>query len=233
MEEHFEIITGEYVFDGIIEIETSDNIAYIYIGNTKMRHHSCIFIEVDVDEKYAILHNLEYSSKCELNDKLESGIGTIIMAKTSLRYIIDTFTYINYVVLFDKAKKNGINITPKKLLLGKLGWYQYHFGAKPNLRDEKTKSIIRSISKIELTESERKIIENKNWGKDEEISNKCKELKIPLIIGTSWKIDKADIMKYDVSYKIRKIQKGGTKIKDTFRKILNKAEYSNVSWQNL
>ena len=67
---------------------------------------------------------------------------------------------------------------------------------------------------------------------DYEISDICRYFRLPLVIGTSWRIDKKTIINYNINYEIRKIQKGGGKIKEKLIKIINKAEYSNVSWQN-
>lgn len=231
MEEYFELLVDHYVFDGIIE-KIDDDILYIYIGNTKRRQKACIFIEISIDDKYAILHNLEYFSNCDLNNRLHDGAGTKIMAKTALKFVIDNYNYIKHIDLFDKGKKNGINITPKRLLLGQKGWYEEYFGAKPNIKDNKTKSVMRSISKLKLTEKDRKIMEKRDWGTDEEVSDTCRELRLPLVIGTSWRIDRKTIMNYNIKYEIRKVQKGGGEIKDKLIKIINKAEYSNVSWQN-
>jgi hypothetical protein len=221
MEQVFEINVDDLIFDGIIEKD--EDTINIFIGNTKMRMKSCIWIEVDTYDKYAILHNLEYSSKCELNNKL---------AKAALKFVFDNYDFLNYISIFDKAKKNDINITPKRLLLGKEGWYAQHFNAKPNLKDDKTKSVMKFINKVKLTDNDKKIMEKREWGTDEDISNICIKLKLPLVIGTSWNIDRDSIINYDINYEIKNIQKGG-KIKEKLKKIINKAECSNYSWQKL
>jgi len=225
MEEYFEITNGEYIFDCIIELD--EEYIEIYFGNSKMRSKSCVHITIKNNNETATLEGLKYETKCDLNGKLENGIGTIKMLKTALRFVFDKYKFLKAIDYHDKAQKDRINITPKSLLLGLQPWYVKHFEARPN--NSSTERIINKIKKINLSEEDKNIISKKSWGTDEEIDYLCYKYGLKCIIGTSWKIDKANIMNYDVSYEIRKVQKGGGKLK----KIIRKAERSYYSTMHL
>ena len=229
MDEYFEIITGEYIFDCIIE--KNEEFIEIYFGNTKMRRHSCIYILIEKGNNIATLESLRYGSNCELNGKLESEIGTILMLKTALKFVFDKYKFLKAIDYYDKAQKDRINIIPKNLLLGIEPWYVKHFGAKPN--DASTRNIINEIKKINITSEDLKEISKRTWGTDEDIDKFCNKYNLPFLIGTYWIISKLNIMTYDIFYEIRKIQKGGGKIKEKLRKILRKAERSYYSTMHL
>ena len=225
MEEVFEIKVDDLIFDGIIEKD--EDTINIFIGNTKMRMKSCIWIEFTENNPICVLQNLEYLSKCELNNKLQSGIGTIKMAKTALKFVFDKYPYLKYIEIYDKSKKNRINITPKRLLLGKEGWYREHFGAIPN--NERTIRIIKRLNKINF---DKKIIEKREWGTDEDLFKLLNDFDIK---GTLWKIDRDIILNYSINYEI--IQKGGNKNIKNILKITNKNKQDHTflslyDWKN-
>jgi hypothetical protein len=196
-----------------------------------MRSKSCVHITIKNNNSTATLESLKYGSNCELNCKLESGIGTILMLKTALKFVFYKYKFIKAIDYYDKAQKEGINITPKNLLLGIEPWYVKHFGAKPN--DSSTERIINKIKKINITSEDLKEISKRTWGTNEDIDKLCYKYGLKCIIGTYWIINKSDIMKYDINYTVKRIQKGGGKIKEKLRKILRKAERSYYSTMQL
>ena len=234
-DEYFELLVDDYIFDGIIE--DTGNYIEIYIGQSKNRIKSCIHISVKKNNPVAILQRVDYDSKCELNNRLQSGIGTYIMVKTALKFVIDKYRYIQSFELCDKTqtKQSNINITAKRLLLGKPGWYEQHFGAIIINEGIRTDYLIATKQKLNLTDENKTKIQEKTWGTDEDFDEMATELNlsIDLFIGTSWKIDKNAIIQYDINYEIRKIQKGGGKIKEKLKKILRRTKVSRYSKMHL
>lgn len=151
---HFHIKTGEYifnavkcVFENVIEIK-------FFIADEKKEDDICVKITIP-KESYNIPGignvNTVYCIKEYPVNKttFEKWDGTIHMLKTALRYVCDTYPYIEELEIQDETHVNNEKygkplITSRRLLLGEPGWYEEYFGAKPN-RD--TTRLIRQIAK--------------------------------------------------------------------------------------
>lgn len=222
----------EYKFDAYSDID--GNYLEIFIGDTTNRRTtSCIHITVpitkEVDEyTLATLQDLESRPACSVNNNLEPGRdGTDIMLKGALKYLIQEHPHIKTVELNDLAKKSGTNvlITPKRLLLGKPGWYQEHFGAVPY---DKTAAFIEQVLPKLRKTIDVEQISRLSWGTNEDVKKISKDF----YNNTSWRITKKTISKYPVTITVEylKDQSGGSTelkqwVKNAIRRSRNRIKH--------
>jgi hypothetical protein len=164
---------------------------------------------------------LYYDKECSISSvKLERKEGTIIMLKTALQYVSDKFPYVKEYMIQDETHVNDEKlgkplITSKRLLLGRPGWYQEFFGAEPT---DNTTKLIEQISEKRVNIN--KLIKKykpKNIGDEWFIPSNITLIldNIPAVVindniynigrhifGTSWKITKETISKYNMDYNI-------------------------------
>jgi hypothetical protein len=117
-------------------VEKEDNFYEIYIGDTH--------ITVIENEEEAILQDLEYRKTCDIYGNLEESYGTHLMLKGALMFMIQKYPFVKKINLSDVAQKKHtrIYLTPKRILLGKKGWYEEYFGAIPT---NKSKTLIKKL----------------------------------------------------------------------------------------
>lgn len=135
------------------------------------------------------------------------------MLKASLRFIIDTFPYIERISLQDVAKKKHTNVflTPKRLLLNKKGWYEERFGAVPTFQ---TQLIKRWLDNQTLAADVQARISDLSWGSITDLQHISKEhIKL---IGTSWNIERSTVLVYPVSIRIENVSIGGSQRKSWY-----------------
>ena len=208
-----ELHSSGYTFYLKETIDPEDNtIELTFLSKTK-RHQlfPCVKIELDTDRscKDAYLQSVQYNASCSINSKpLEKHSGTIVMIQVALLYTCDTYPYIERVHLQDETFIDIPGkplITPRRLLNGKLGWYEEYLGAIPRdrplkkkiefLRKSDTMSLVQSLLPPEANDP-------KWWGADatESIATKVKPGLFPYLIGSAWVIPKATLKAYNVSY---------------------------------
>ncbi len=215
-----------YKFDGYSE--PSGNYADIFIGDTNnfTRINSCIHISIPITKqaygsRIANLNDLNSRPKCSVDNELEQGKdGTDIMVQGVLKYIIQEYPFIETVELTDVARKNGTKIllTPKRLLLGKEGWYEERFGAIP---DKATNNFIKhTLPKLRKNIDIEKI-SKLTWGTYEDLDTISKYLTIP----TKWYISKNTINNYPVKINVEYIDyqtAGGLQLKPWIKNIIRR-----------
>lgn len=197
-----------YQFDAFLEKD--GNYIDLYVGDTKgfTRLDACIHLVIGEDEEASL-------ADLSLKGDLAEGIGTDIMLKGSLMYVVRAFPHIQRISLQDVAMKKNTNVllTPKRLLLGKEGWYEARFGAKPTVQTQVIKNWLRKHQPI--IEKEKEEIVKPSWGSMEDIhrlSNINTTANFQKLVGTTWDIPKTVINTYPLSIDtltIEDIQNGG------------------------
>jgi len=149
-----------YTFDAYIEED--DSFIDLYIG----------------DKNGAYIHIVTCENEeASLADLTQYAAGFIdVMFKGVLKYITQVFPHIRRVSLQDLA-----NETPKRLLVGRPGWYEERYGAKPTV---KTQALKGRIKKLQV------------------LSDDHVGLPAPELLGTTWDISKSTIEEYHVSIHI-------------------------------
>ena len=197
-----------YTFDAFIE---QDGSYYdLYIGDTKgfTRFDACIHIVIGQDDE-ASLADLSYHPKCEIDGNLLQGIGTTIMLKGALKYVIQAFPHIRRVSLQDVAKKKNMNVllTPKRLLLEKPGWYEERFGAKPTMKTQAVKRWIKKHQHRDDMGHPAFMISKPSWGSMEDLQDLSHDY--VKLLGTTWDIVKSTIDEYPVTIQILETKQTG------------------------
>lgn len=171
----------------------------------------CVKIELDTrpSRKDAYLQSVQYDATCSINAKqLEKHSGTILMIKVALAYLCTNYTHIQRVHLQDETfidiPRKPL-ITPRRLLNGRLGWYEEYLGAIPEHEPfEKKLAFLRKPDTIARVQSllPPEASDPKWWGADEtaSIATKVKPGLFQHLIGSAWVIPKATIEAYGISY---------------------------------
>jgi len=175
----------------------------------------------------ADLYALNYYQTCSINEKsLDKKNGTIIMIQIALHYAKTKYKYIKEFQLQDEthidisALEKPL-ITSRRLLQGRLGWYEEYLNAKPI---QNTVKLINYLHK----ESVRKTIDvllppessNPLWWTPSNIVKITKQFEIdritPYIFGTTWSIPVEEIP--NIKYTIDETQDGGSHIDKLMKK---------------
>lgn len=195
-------------FDGYIEEdETGDMDVFI----------ACVHFTVDKDKTFANLADLNHRKTREKD-------GTLLMIQSAIAFIFSYFPKMQDIFLYDEAIKKGtrVLITPKKLLLGKQGWYQEHLGAQPG---KKTRQVIRYIEKHRTAlEQEYEKMSKQSWGTLEDIEAVTSNIlpKYFSLLASEWIISRTAVDMYPtrMSYEVLN-QAGGYSFKTRVNKKLN------------
>jgi len=147
------------------------------------------------------------------------------MLMGALQYIIQQFPKIRTVDLNDVATKKytKVFLTPKRLLLGKPGWYEERFGAKPS---PTTAQLLRTIHKE--TPILRELIAKPSWGTNDDLRLISKN--VLSLVNSSWEIDQKTIKSYPVEILVqeKENQSGGYYV-NLYKVIQRKRkQYNNV-----
>jgi hypothetical protein len=165
------VTSNTYTFDAYIE-EGDDSFIDLYIGDT---NGACIHIVTSEDEEASLADLTQYAA------------GFIdIMFKGVLKYITQVFPHIRRVSLQDLA-----NETPKRLSVGRPGWYEERYGAKPTVKTQALKGRIKKLQVLS----------------DDHVGLPAPELFAPELfalelLGTTWDLSKSTIEEYHVSIHI-------------------------------
>lgn len=192
-------------------IENDGDFTDIYIN-------SCIHFVISKNSKTrVVLADLEYRKTCQT--------GTNRMLMGALKYIIQQFPKIRTVDLNDVATKKytKVFLTPKRLLLGKPGWYEERFGAKPS---PTTAQLLRTIHKE--TPILRELIAKPSWGTNDDLRLISKN--VLSLVNSSWEIDQKTIKSYPVEILVqeKENQSGGYYV-NLYKVIQRKRkQYNNV-----
>lgn len=194
----------------------------IYIGEPHRTRDACVYMTVD-ETNEATLDGVQHRISCSIDKELEHGIGTVHMVKGALLFLRKMYPHIEWVYLNDKSTviTKKIHITAKRLLQGRKGWYEEHYGAIP--MDKWTRGIMNELAtpgNQAKIQQYLPITTKKSWGNAEEILTIAKNI-LPIyhryIIGTSWGISKDTIDTYyrDISIEVTddKEQTGGNATK--------------------
>ena len=189
-------------------IENDGDFTDIYIN-------SCIHFVIS--KTRVVLADLEYRKTCQT--------GTNRMLMGALQYIIQQFPKIRTVDLNDVATKKytKVFLTPKRLLLGKPGWYEERFGAKPS---PTTAQLLRTIHKE--TPILRELIAKPSWGTNDDLRLISKN--VLSLVNSSWEIDQKTIKSYPVEILVqeKENQSGGYYV-NLYKVIQRKRkQYNNV-----
>jgi hypothetical protein len=235
-EKNIRIVTPDgHIFNVVDEFENKIRV----VPNNKST--SCIQILIDKDDKLAILQEVSYYSSCSMKkDGLSSKDGTRRMCQTILKYLVDTYPFIERVDINDKSAYNITKdklsfITARYLLQGKQGLYQQYLNAKPtpetlkliNLIEEKRADLNKIIPQIKSNDwwSSENIIKLIDYVYDKKLQNYNikRHLIKQKITSNYWFVDKQTIEQYKVSYSKMRIRNfaGGFKYNDNFALYIN------------
>jgi hypothetical protein len=130
--QYYKIRCGSYTFSASIE-ETPDMYRVKY-GGVKACVHFSVYKKYE--EEYPNLDALGSGQECSNDGSLPSKEGTVILLKSSLKFLIWRFPLIRHIQFSDASSikcANGIIIPLQTFHLAKYGktWYQDKFNAKP------------------------------------------------------------------------------------------------------
>jgi hypothetical protein len=170
-------------------------------------------IDITVQDNIGYLNALNYYSSCSLSAKsLEHGHGTVHMMKVALKYVLGKHPNIKYVELQDETfilMPGKPLITSRRLIQGRLGWYEEHLHAVPIGRTVLLLKFLRDQNARARFES--KIPQRPlSWWTAQNTVKLCREIGCPHpILGTTWKILRHTIIGYDVNLQDSDTMMGG------------------------
>lgn len=223
LEKKLQLITSEGHIFNVID-ESGSRIRVIL----RNRSSPCIQILINKDENSAILEEVSYYNSCS---KTEPKEGAQHMCRSILKYLIDTYEFIDRIDVTDKSAYNITDrdlsfITARYLLQGKPGLYQNYLGAKPT---DETRELIQLIEEKRdvLNQTHYSGSPSNNWWTYAHIKNLIENVfKEPVkaykikraIFNNTWFLTKADIEQYDDTYSKRHVKKfqSGFQYKDSF-----------------
>lgn len=167
-------------------------VTQILVGNPRHRPRPCV--EILVSRKTtAVLEGVMYASTCS-TVPLQPSTGTVEMVKAALKYVCNTYPHVKRFELADETHvrtPSGMQyITPRRLLSGKPGYFQEHFGAEPSAT---TRSLLRDLHRPEPTapvDASYDAICDRT---------KAMGLRSGCLFGTTWTIARATVDAYDIN----------------------------------
>lgn len=200
------LITDNYTFPlGIEEIYGVKEA--IYVGNPRNRPYPCVTIHIHYDDNDATLSDVKYASTCSTNKHMDQTTGTVEIIMAALRFTIDRHTDIEKIILADESyiptPDGNIEVTARRLLTGKPGWYEEYLGAIPYGDD--TENLINKIRTENIIVSDD---HDYKWWNSTNANRVAHKLLGRSIIGTSWYIPRNTILNYPIN--IRLEQDGGS-----------------------
>jgi len=223
---------GNEILEFDMEIERDDafHSIEIHIGEPHKTYGACIHLSIYDEDDEAILNGLQYGPKCSTIRNMRRHVDTLRMLKAGLIYIFRTYPRIKHVSLTDKAAVGGANakimLTAKRLLQGKKGWYEEHFGAVP---DPQNKSTISTLKALSNPLAQAKILTylpittQRTWGTPNDIieyASCIAKLQTNAILATSWLILRNQIENYERDLIVQTLTTGGTSLKASQKRLL-------------
>jgi hypothetical protein len=197
------------VLEFAMEIERDDNFqsTELYIGEPHKTYGACIHLSIYDDDDEAVLNGLQYGPKCS------------IVLKAGLIYLFRTYPSVQRVSLTDKAAVGAptkMMLSAKRLLQGRKGWYEEHFGAIPNPESRSTMNVIKAL-KQPFAQNQIQfflpITTQRTWGTAEEIIDyayRIAKLDTNAILGTSWLIHRDHAATYERDIHVRVLDNAAT-----------------------
>lgn len=178
----------------------------IYVGNPRNRPYPCVIVHIHDDDNDATLADVKFASTCSTNKQLIQGAGTIEMIMATLKFAILRNPHLEKIVLVDEShipisNELNIEITARRLLTGKLGWYEEYLGAKPYGLDADF------IKKIRKTKINMQFPEDEHYWTATNANKISNKLFHRSVVGTNWCISKNTIINYPIQIRIE--QDGG------------------------
>jgi hypothetical protein len=169
-------------------------VTQILVGNP--RHHLRPCVEILVSRRAtSVLEGLMYASTCS-TVPMEPTAGTREMVQAALKYVCKTYPHIKKFELADETHvrtPSGLQfITPRRLLTGRPGYFQEHFGAEPSAA---TRTLLRGMR--EKGDRSKDILADASM---EAICEHAKSRGLPsgCLFGTTWTISRATVEAYAV-----------------------------------
>jgi len=207
-----------------MELERDDefNTTHIYIVEPRKTAYACVHLVVDDDEDEAVLSGLQYGNRCSTNREMRPHKDTLLMLKAGLMYLFRTFPLVKRVSLTDKASiatPAKVMLTAKRLLQGREGWYEEHFGAVPDPSSKATMAVLKALANPVAQSRIQEylpITTQRAWGTPDDIIDyayRIAKLETNAILGTSWCIHRDQMKTYEKSISIHILQSGGASLK--------------------
>lgn len=139
----FQIRTTNYIFDAAEERDDDFQCVNIYIGHPEKYTKACVFITIEDNSDTAILQNAMYQVTCAKT-----------MLQCSIKYVFDTYLSVQSISINDKSM---VPTTAKRLLQGRMGWYQEALHAIPDPSHKQTMFLMKEL---QSTSVKKRIAEN-------------------------------------------------------------------------
>lgn len=196
----FSIQSGAYTFAVHEDSEYGVNI--IEFVSLQKQPYPCV--KITVSQYGANLEALNYYSSCSIRQKtLEKADGTVTMLRVAIQYVFDKFVDLQEISVQDEThiEMDGKPlITASRLLEGKQGWYEEHFGAIP---------VGNTIGVVDYLRRNRHLFANRipneprTWWLPERVMRVSADIRVPYsVIGTTWKILRTNAMESRITYNI-------------------------------
>lgn len=176
----FQIRTTNYIFDAAEERDDDFQCVNIYIGHPEKYTKACVFITIEDNSDTAILQNAMYQVTCAKT-----------MLQCAIKYVFDTYLSVQSISINDKSM---VPTTAKRLLQGRMGWYQEALHAIPDPSHKQTMFLMKEL---QSTTVKKRIAENlditskKNWGTHQDIEDMAKQIlpkSAKYLVGTLWSV---------------------------------------------
>ena len=194
---------GQYTFPMYIEEE--DDVLDIYIGNLKRRNAPCICISI-FKPSDVVLQDLSFLPHCSISEKLlqKGDDSVVVMLKAVLKWLVTKYDFIQDIEFTDNSKfetrKGTAYLADKCVLIEGQTWYMKHFGAEAS--SSSAKIALKSYMNLhEKHKNEIVSLDKDIWLQEnlEVLYTKFPSINGKRISGTTWKITKNTIKKYNVN----------------------------------
>jgi len=183
--------TDHYVFP--MTFQKLGSITYIHVGNPRHRPQPCVELMVRRGGT-ATLQGVAYHSTCA-TVPMEANAGTKEMVRAALKYAATAYPHVRRFDVQDETHvrtPTGMHvITPRRLLTGRPGFFQEHFGALPS---GDTRDILAALRAKHVC------VRSEDWSPDAVIQHAADAgLSQYCLFGTTWTISRATALAYDVT----------------------------------
>jgi len=192
--------TDHYVFP--MTFQRLGGITHMHVGNPRHRPRPCVEILVRRGGT-ATLQGIAYYSTCA-TAPLQPDAGTKEMVRAALKYTATAFPHVRRFEVQDETHVRtpaGTQvITPRRLLTGRPGFFQEHFGASPS---GDTRDLLAALRAKQVC------VRSDDWSPDA-VTRHALDAGLPhvCLFGTTWTIPRATALAYDVTAELAE-QAGG------------------------